>query len=164
MIEFINTEIDKGVNVLKVSEGLASLNYRECLQRRRIYSSACENAAVNVSDSSEFNNNIVYSFSSNDQLRRICLYNFEKNRAIYVNEMKSLSVSSLSCELVRETDNSFVTQFHQLFITLNEVGIQRSLRLLVKLKTFSRSNLRKGLTTKRKWDRVCVLRWLLSCP
>lgn len=109
VIEFINTEIVKGVNFLKVSEGLASLNYREYLQRRRIYSSACENAAVNVSDSSEFNNNIVYSFSSNDQLMRIFLYNFEKNRAIYVNEMKSLSVSSLSCELVRETDNSFVT-------------------------------------------------------
>ena len=116
MIEFINTEIVRGVNFLKVSE------YREYLQRRRIYSSACENAAVNVSDSLEFNNNIVYSFSSNDQQMRIFLYNFEKNRAIYVNEMKSLSVSSLSCELVRETDNSFVTQFHQLFITLNEVG------------------------------------------
>ena len=29
---------------------------------------------------------------------RIFLYNFEKNRAIYVNEMNSLSVSSLSCD------------------------------------------------------------------
>lgn len=45
--------------------------------------------------------------------------------------MNSLSVSSLSCNhtfkksrnlgLVRETDNSLVTQFHQGFITLNEV-------------------------------------------
>ena len=46
--------------------------------------------------------------------------------------MNSLSLSSLSCDhtlkisrnvgLVRETDNSFVTQFHQLFIVLNEFG------------------------------------------
>ena len=132
LIQFIDTEIVKGVNFLKVSEGLASLNYREYLQRRRIYSSACENAVVNVSDSLEFNNNIIYSFPSNDQLMKIFLHNFEKNRAIYVNEMNSLVVSSLSCDhtfkisrnvgLVRETDNSFVTQFNQLFITLNEIG------------------------------------------
>ena len=132
LIQFIDTEIVKGVNFLKVSEGLASLNYREYLQRRRIYSSACENAVVSVSDSLEFNNNIIYSFPSNDQLMKIFLHNFEKNRAIYVNEMNSLVVSSLSCDhtfkisrnvgLVRETDNSFVTQFNQLFITLNEIG------------------------------------------
>ena len=132
VIHFIDTEIVKGINFLKISEGLASLNYQEYLQSRQIYSSACENAAVNVSDSLEFNNNILYSFPSNDQLMKIFLYNFEKNRAIFVNEMNSLSVSSLSCDhtfkisrnvgLVRETDNSFVTQFHQLFITLNEVG------------------------------------------
>ena len=63
---------------------------------------------------------------------RLFLYNFEKNRAIYVNEVNSLSASSLSCDhtfkisrnvgLVRETDKSFVTQFRQLFITLNEDG------------------------------------------
>lgn len=132
VIHFIDTEIAKGVNFLKISEGLASLNYREYLQRRRIYLSACDDVAVNASDSSEFNNNILYSFPSNDQLMKIFLYNFEKNRAIYLNDMNSLSVSSLSCDhtfkisrnvgLVRETDNSFVTQFHQLFITLNEVG------------------------------------------
>ena len=67
MIRFIDTEIVKGVNFLKVSEGLASLNYREYLQRRRIYSSTCENAVVNVSDSLEFNNNTIYSFPSNVQ-------------------------------------------------------------------------------------------------
>ena len=132
VIHFIDTEIVKGVNFLKISEGLASLNYREYLQRRRIYSSACGNAAVDVSDSLEFNSNIVYSFPSNDQLMKIFLYNFAKNRAIFVNEMNSLSLSSLSCDhtfkisrnvgLVRETDNSFVTQFHQLFIALNEIG------------------------------------------
>ena len=33
VIQFIHTEIVKGVNFLKVSEGLASLNYREYLQR-----------------------------------------------------------------------------------------------------------------------------------
>ena len=146
MIQFIDTEIVKGVNFLKVSEGLASVNYREDIQRKRIYSSACENAAVNVSDSLEFNNNILYSFPSNDQLMRLFLYNFEKNRAIYVNEMNSLSASSLSCDhtfkisrnvgLVRETDNSFVTQFQQFFITLKEAGEVVAWRL-TKSTTFS---------------------------
>ena len=67
VIQFIDTEIVKGVNFLKVSEGLVSLNYRKYLQRRRIYSSTCENAVVDVSDSLEFNNNIIYSFPSNNQ-------------------------------------------------------------------------------------------------
>ena len=91
---------------------------------------------------------------------KIFLHNFEKNRTIYVNEMNSLVVSSLSCDhtfkisrnvgLVRETDNSFVTQFNQLFITLNEIGEVVAWRL-TKSTAFSeiedllRSNWRKGL-------------------
>ena len=56
----------------------------------------------------------------------------KKNRAIYDEEMNRLTVSSLSCDhtfkisrnigFVREKDNKFVTQFHQLFICLNERG------------------------------------------
>lgn len=64
VIQFIDTEIVKGGNFLKVSVGLTSLSYREYLQRRRIYSSACENAVVNASDSLEFNYNILYFFQA----------------------------------------------------------------------------------------------------
>ena len=60
--------------------------------------------------------------------------------------MATLSVSSLSCDytfkisrnvgLVRETDNTFVTQFNQLFISLNEIGQVVAWRL-IKSTTFS---------------------------
>ena len=60
--------------------------------------------------------------------------------------MATLSVSSLSCDhtfkisrnvgLVRETDNTFVAQFNQLFISLNEIGQVVAWRL-TKSTTFS---------------------------
>ena len=145
MIHFIDTEIVKGVNFLKISEGLASLNYREYLRRRWLYSSSCD-VFANTLDYSYFHSNILYSFPSNDQITKIFLHNFEQNRAIYDNEMNRLSVSSLSCDhtfkisrnigFVRETDNAFVTQFQQLFICLNELGEVVPWRL-TKTTTFS---------------------------
>lgn len=133
LIHFIDTEILEGVNFLKISEGIASLNYRGYLQRRQIYQSASNgDMIVQFSDSAEFHNNVLYSFPSNDQLMRIFLHNFEKNRSFYVKEMNRLKLSYLSCDhtfkisrnvgLVREVDNKFVTQFQQLFICLNEIG------------------------------------------
>ena len=112
-----------------------------------LYSSACNDFTLgNVSVSSEFHSNVLYSFPSNDQIMKILLYNFEQNRPIYVKEVNRLSVSSLSCDhtfkishnvgLVRETDNTFVTQFHQLFISLNELGQVVAWRLM-KCTTFT---------------------------
>ena len=90
LIHFIDTEILEGVNFLKISEGIASLNYRGYLQRRLIYQSASNgDMIVQFSDSAEFHNNVLYSFPSNDQLMRIFLHNFEKNR---------LKLSCLSCD------------------------------------------------------------------
>ena len=132
MVHFFDIQILEGVSFLKISEGLASLNYRQYLQRRRIYFSARKGNMCSVPDIAEFHNNPLYSFPSNDQIMKIFLHNFEKNRAIYDEEMNRLTVSSLSCDhtfkisrnigFVREKDNKFVTQFDQFFICLNECG------------------------------------------
>ena len=121
MVHFFDIQILEGVSFLKISEGLASLNYRQYLQRRRIYFSARKGNMCSVPDIAEFHNNPLYSFPSNDQIMKIFLHNFEKNRAIYDEEMNRLTVSSLSCDhtfkisrnigFVREKDNKFVTQF-----------------------------------------------------
>ena len=85
-----------------------------------------------MSESSDFHSNVLYLFPSSDQLTKVFLFNFEQNKFIYDKAMATLTVSSLSCDhtfkisrnvgLVRETDNTFVTQFNQLFISLNEIG------------------------------------------
>ena len=121
MVHFFDIQILEGVSFLKISEGLASLNYRQYLQRRRIYFSARKGNMCSVPDIAEFHNNPLHSFPSNDQIMKIFLHNFEKNRAIYDEEMNRLTVSSLSCDhtfkisrnigFVREKDNKFVTQF-----------------------------------------------------
>ena len=92
------------------------------------------------------NSNVLFSFPSSGQLTKVFLFNFEQNKFIYDKEMATLSVSSLSCDhtfkisrnagLVRETDNTFVTQFNQLFISLNEIGQVVAWRL-IKFTTFS---------------------------
>ena len=99
-----------------------------------------------MSESSDFHSNVLYSFPSSDQLTKVFLFNFEQNKFVYDKEMASLTVSSLSCDhtfkisrnvgLVRETDNTFVTQFNQLFISLNEIGQVVAWRL-TKSTTFS---------------------------
>ena len=146
VVHYIDTEVERGVNFLKISEGLASLHYREYLRRRRIYLKACADVAARMSESSDFHSNVLYSFPSSDQLTRVFLFNFEQNKFIYDKEMAILSVSSLSCDhtfkisrnvgLVRETDSTFVTQFNQLFISLNEIGQVVAWRL-TKSTTFS---------------------------
>ena len=169
---FIDTEILEGVNFLKISEGLASLNYRGYVQRRMIYQRSTNgHDGVQMLDSEQFHNNVLYSFPSNDQIMRIFLNNFEKNKSIYVKAMSCLALTSLSCDhtfkisrnvgLVREIDKKFVTQFQQLFICLNELGQVVAWRLTKStafgeiedlLVSLGRRNSEKG----NKLELVCV--------
>lgn len=171
---FIKTEILEGVNFLKISEGLASLNYRGYLQRRVIYmyqSASNGDDGVQLLDSEQFHNNVLYSFPSNDQIMRIFLHCFEKNESIYVKAMNCLTLSSLSCDhtfkisrnvgLVREINKKFVTQFQQLFICLNELGQVVAWRL-TKSTAFGEieyllvSLERRNAITANKLELVCV--------
>ena len=76
MVHFFDIQILEGVSFLKISEGLASLNYRQYLQRKRIYFSARKGNMCSVPDIAEFHNNPLYSFPSNDQIMKIFLHNF----------------------------------------------------------------------------------------
>lgn len=136
LIQLIETELLKGVNFFQISDSLASLNLREYAQRNSVYSSVSSMnlpANVNASDnSSHFYNNPLYSFPSSEQIIRVFLANFEKNKVTFSNEMKKIPFTILSCDhtfkvsrnvgLFRATDNKFVNQFKQLFIVLNENG------------------------------------------
>lgn len=122
-------------------------------------------------DSEQFHNNVLYSFPSNDQIMRIFLHCFEKNKSIYVKAMNCLTLSSLSCDhtfkisrnvgLVREIDKKFVTQFQQLFICLNELG-QVVVWRLTKSTAFGEiedllvSLERRNAITGNKLELVCV--------
>ena len=122
------------MNFFRISEGLASLNFREFSRRNRIYSSATLNSTAvdNASNSSDFYSNPIYSFPSSDQIIRFFLAIFENKKLLYSAAMESLPASILSCDhtfkisrnvgLVRETDGKFVTQFKQLFVSSNETG------------------------------------------
>ena len=162
----------EGVNFLKISEGLASLSYRGYLQRKLIYQSASNgDDGVQLLDSKQFHNNVLYSFPSSDQIMRIFLHNFEKNKSNYGKALNCLTLSSLSCDhtfkisrnvgLVREIDKKFVTQFQQLFICLNELGQVVAWRL-TKSTTFGEiedllvSLERKNSITGNKLELVCV--------
>ena len=132
VVHYIDTEVERGVNFLNISEGLASLHYCEYLRRKRIFLKACADVTASMSESTDFQSNVLYLFPSRNQLIKVFLFNCEQNKFIYDKEMATLPVSSLSCDhtfkisrnvgLVREMDNTFVTQFNHLFISLNRIG------------------------------------------
>lgn len=130
MIHFIDTEIVMSVNFLKISEGMASLNYREYLQRYLLVTVLLSTCLMQQMSTAMFF--ILFQVQCNDQLMKNFLYNFQQKRSIYVKAIKSLSVSALSCNhtfkiicnvgLVRKTNKAFVMQFSKSFISLNELG------------------------------------------
>ena len=134
LLQYIKTQILQGVKFfIKISEGLAALNFQEFCRQRRIYLTAAteNNELVESSSSSEFYSNVLFSFPSNDQIMNLFLIGFKMESHLYNNEMNSLSATVISCDhtfkisrnvgLVRG-DNKFVTQYNQLFIALNERG------------------------------------------
>ena len=128
LIRYIQTQLYQGVNFLKNCEGLASLNFYEFCQRVNVFSSNLNCVASKYN----FYNNEMFSFPSNDQIMNIFLDAFNKDKELYEAARKSLSAESISCDhtfkvsrnigLVRDSDGAFVTQFKQLFVTLNEFG------------------------------------------
>lgn len=95
LINLIETDITKGVNFFQISEGLASLNFKEFSRRNGIYSSATLNStAVDVaSNSFDFYSNTIYSFPSSDQIIRFFLVTFENKKLLYSEAMESLPAS-----------------------------------------------------------------------
>ena len=108
----------QGQNFLELSEGIASVNFREFMR--------------NNPDSRDFKNSIFCSFPGNDMLMDLFLQQFEKNKNLYECNMMNRVGKILSCDhtfktskyigVTRDGDHKFVRQFQNVFLGLNENG------------------------------------------
>ena len=73
---------------MKISEGLASLNFQAFCQQRLVYlTAACENSNLAAQDHSscyEFHSNPLFAFPTKDQTMNLSLFAFKKKRNIYM--------------------------------------------------------------------------------
>lgn len=135
LIQYVNNEIAQGVNFLKISEGIASLNHGELTRLGLAYETARLEGLTSSQpfNFSNFYTNNLFSFPSNDQLMNIFLQQFALDRNSYISDMKSISGSSISCDhtfkvsrnigIVAESrEDRFLKQFPNLYIVLNERG------------------------------------------
>ena len=107
---------------MELSEGIASMNYREYLRNNRDITEE----TVDVLSNSPF-----ISYPSNDKLMDFFLMQFERNKELCENNMMKLTEKVLSFDrtfktikhvgVIRE-DGKFVGQFQNLFIGVNEIG------------------------------------------
>ena len=118
------TNIELGQNFLKISERLASLNFRKFQQRFSIHDS--ENRD-NIEES--FYSSILYSFPSNDKLMQIFLEHYETIKYTYFAEMQKLTGNVFSIDhtfkvvskhvgIIRNDDK----QFDNCLFVMNEYG------------------------------------------
>lgn len=135
LLNYIKSNVVRGMNFAKVSESIADLNFQHFCRRGMIYSSAREGRMLTGDPfhESEFYTDELYSFPSSDHIANIFMADFETKKAIYQNEMKKVTGCAISCDhtfkvsknigMVRPgNDDKFVEQFKNLFIILNEDG------------------------------------------
>ena len=134
LLQYIETQIFQGENFLKISEGLAHLNFQEFCRMTNIYMAMEKETNKNYDSAGvdDFYENVLFSFPSNDQIMNLFLNLFNRNKHLYEKNMENLKATALSCDhtfkisrnigLVRKSDNKFITQFKQLFIAMNEKG------------------------------------------
>lgn len=133
LVDFVEMQILQGVSFLKISEGLAALNFKEfCESYERFSLVSSLSAPPDDEVYDRFYNDIIYSFPSNDFLMHLFLSQFQSKRVLYENDMKKRALGSrlISCDHTfkvskfigarRATDNTFVKQFENLYIALNE--------------------------------------------
>ena len=127
LLDNLWTSIEIGQNFVKITERLASLNYRNFQRRKLILGEHTSNAA----DLQSFHGNVLYSFPSNDKLMHIFLCHYEETKHIFHAEMQKLTGTVMSFDhtfkvskhigIVRN-DNSFVKQFDGCFFGMNGYG------------------------------------------
>ena len=135
ILDYLNSNIVRGVNFGKISEAIAELNLRHFSRRRLNYNAALEEGLVvgDPLEESEVYADELYSFPSSDHIISIFLRDFETKRDTYQNEMKKVTGSFISCDhtfkvsknigMVRPgNEDKFVTQFNNLYVVLNEEG------------------------------------------
>ena len=122
LYDYLITGIYQGQNFMELSEGIASMNYREYLRNN----GDLREETVDILSNSPF-----ISYPSNDKLMDLFLMQFERNKELYENNMMKLTGKVLSFDhtfktskhvgVIRE-DGKFVGQFQNLFIGVNEIG------------------------------------------
>jgi len=135
LLEFTESLILDGVNFLRLSETIASLNYKSYCRRGGIYLEALKaegivNSLPTGYSTDDFYKDILFSFPSANLLIYMYLEHFQEMRPFYEHEMSRLSASTISCDhtfkvsrnivAFRNVDSQFVNQFNNLFIVLNE--------------------------------------------
>ena len=118
--DYLITGIYQGQNFMELSEGIASLNYREYMRNSR---------GGNELTIRDFENVPFNYYPSNDKLMDLFLLRFERHKSFYENNMLKQAGKILSCDhtfrtskhigVIRE-DGKFVNQFQNL--GLNENG------------------------------------------
>ena len=122
LYDYLITGIYQGQNFMELSEGIASLNYREYMRNSRGGSELTIRGFENV----PFN-----YYPSNDKLMDLFLMQFERHKSLYENIMLKQAGKILSCDHTFRTskhtgvtreDGRFVNQFQNVFLGLNENG------------------------------------------
>ena len=121
LYDYVICGIYQGQNFMELSEGIASMNYRQLMRNNP--------DSENIKD--EFDRSVFCSFPSNDKLMDFFLQQFQKTKKLYESDMSSHTGTVLSCDHTFRTskhigvtreDGKFVKQFQNVFLGLNEHG------------------------------------------
>lgn len=134
LVDFLETGLLQGVNFIKICEGIAALNFNDYQRRMKCfsYASSSQTLSKTMDLNERFYTSELYSFPSNFKLTDIFLSEFQRKQTFYESEMVkcALGTSAISCDHTfkiskfvgasRGCDNTFVKQFQNLFIVLND--------------------------------------------
>ncbi|KAJ7386035.1 hypothetical protein OS493_012368 [Desmophyllum pertusum] len=122
LYDYLITGIYQGQNFMELSEGIASMNYREFMR----------NNPDSEDIKRDFECNIFCSYPSNDKLMELFLLQFQLTKELYESDMNKHNGKVLSCDhtfrtskyigVTRQDDGKFVRQFENVFLGLNENG------------------------------------------
>lgn len=122
LYDYLITGIYQGQNFMELSEGIASMNYRQYMRNKP------DSKELSVK---EFESIPFIAYPSNDKLMDLFLMQFERNKKRYENNMQKHTGEILSCDHtfttskhigVTREDGKFVGQFKNVFLGVNENG------------------------------------------
>ena len=122
LYDYLITGIYQGQNFMELSEGIASMNYRQYMRNKP------DSKKLSVK---EFESIPFIAYPSNDKLMDLFLMQFERNKKHYENNMQKHTGEILSCDHTFRTskhigvtreDGKFVGQFKNVFLGVNENG------------------------------------------
>ena len=120
LLDYVIVHIGRGQTFLELAEDITAINFRKFLQLHK-----------DSADEDAFYNSTLYSSPSNDQLMHMFMAYFNSVETLFQNEMGTAPCSILTCDHtfkvskhigMRNLDNTFVNQFSNLFIGVNENG------------------------------------------